>query len=382
MGLRHNFKSSTVYTEAQLGDPKFTKEHGLAASIMDYISVNLNLENESQGQLISGSLGPWDYWVIEYGYKQFDQAREKDELARIASRSDEPLLAYGTDEDNSFGIDPDVNTWDLGSDTLAFAKKRIGLSTELINRLQNRTFLPGEPYHILRRQTNSALGQLARAVEFTSKYIGGISYNRDHAGTSRLNMVPISADRQREALKLLEQHIFSMDALTFRPEFLARLTSDRTDYYDMSMPTYNPNQTMLAVQRIALARMTSPGVAQNILEAAEKQTDPRQVFKLSELYDTLQSAIWAEVRGTREPSNIRRNLQREHLRSMVNVLLRATPSMPDDARSLIRENTRQLRAQLNNALARQLSRETRAHFSECIAIIDESLKASLQRTTY
>jgi len=382
LGLRHNFKASAAYTEAQLQDPEFTKKNGLANSVMDYVPVNLPLEGQKRGQLMSGALGPYDYWVIEYGYSQFDAAKEADALMKIAGRSDDPLLVYATDEDNMFGIDPYVNVYDLGSDTLAYAAKRIQLSAELIKRLQNRTFKPGEPYHILRRRTMNALSQVARAVPFAYKHIGGVSYNRDHAGTSRTNMTPVSADRQREALRLLEKQIFSMDSFKFTPEFLSRMTSDRVDFND-SRPTYSPSQTMLNIQRTALARMMSTSVAQNILDAAEKQPNAKQVFKLSELYDTLQSAIWAELKGTKEPSAIRRSLQREHLRGMISILLKATPNMPDDARSLIRENMRQLQSQLRSTVAiRSLSRETKAHFNECIALLDDSFKASLERTTF
>jgi hypothetical protein len=56
--------------------------------------------------------------------------------------------------------------------------------------------------------------------------------------------------------------------------------------------------------------------------------------------------------------------------------------MPDDARNLTRENMRQLKSQLQSALARTASRETRAHYNECIALIDDSFKASLQRATF
>ncbi|MCL1893723.1 MAG: zinc-dependent metalloprotease [Holophagaceae bacterium] len=385
LGLRHNFKASTAYTDAQINDPEFTKKNGMAASIMEYTPMNLTLEGEKRGQLISNAIGPWDYWVIEYGYKPFSASSEADELARIAGRSDDPLLIYGTDEDNMFGLDPEVNTYDLGSNPLAFAKKRIQLSAELVQKLQKRTFKAGEPYHILRRQTSRAINQVYTPALMATKYIGGISYNRDHAGTNRLNYVPIPADRQREALQLLEKQIFSMDAFTFKPEFLSRFTYDRTDIGDAfgSSINYSPNQHILSLQKAVLSSILAPSVAQRILDASEKQTDSKQVFKLSELYDTLQSAIWAELRGIKEPTSTRRALQREHLRGMINILLRATPFTPDDARSLVREKLRQLQTQLRNTVAtRQLSRETKAHFNECIALLDDSFKASLQRTTF
>ena len=68
------------------------------------------------------TLGPYDYWAIEYGYKEIAPDQEKRELARIAARSSEPLLAYATDEDASFAIDPEANQSDLGGDPLEFAR--------------------------------------------------------------------------------------------------------------------------------------------------------------------------------------------------------------------------------------------------------------------
>ncbi len=41
LGLRHNFRSSRVYTDAQLSDPEFTRQNGLAGSVMEYAPINL-----------------------------------------------------------------------------------------------------------------------------------------------------------------------------------------------------------------------------------------------------------------------------------------------------------------------------------------------------
>ena len=114
LGLRHNFRASTIYTEAQLIDPEFTKKNGIAGSVMEYNPWNISLRNEKQGEYQMSTLGPYDYWAIEYGYKEVDRAQEAAELDRIASRSSEPLLAYSTDEDVAyFAVDPAVNQGDL-----------------------------------------------------------------------------------------------------------------------------------------------------------------------------------------------------------------------------------------------------------------------------
>ena len=47
LGLRHNFRASRAYTEAQLSDPEFTRAHGTAGSVMEYNAVNLPRPGEA-----------------------------------------------------------------------------------------------------------------------------------------------------------------------------------------------------------------------------------------------------------------------------------------------------------------------------------------------
>ena len=65
---------------------------------MDYLPVNYAAKDEPQGDYFSQTIGPYDYWAIEYGYKPFSTG-ETDELKKIASRCTEPALAYATDSD-------------------------------------------------------------------------------------------------------------------------------------------------------------------------------------------------------------------------------------------------------------------------------------------
>ena len=90
---------------------------------MDYIPTNIAARGSKQGEYHQSTLGPYDYWAIEYAYKPISAATveaEEPELRKIASRAAEPQLAYDTDEDAGFGpgldMDPVVNRFDLGTD--------------------------------------------------------------------------------------------------------------------------------------------------------------------------------------------------------------------------------------------------------------------------
>ena len=81
LGLRHNFRASTVYTEAQLEDRDFTEKNGISGSVMEYNPWNLAVKGEKQGEYQMSTLGPYDYWAIEYAYREIPADREAAELA-------------------------------------------------------------------------------------------------------------------------------------------------------------------------------------------------------------------------------------------------------------------------------------------------------------
>jgi hypothetical protein len=119
--------------------------------------------------------------------------------------------------------------------------------------------------------------------------------------------------------------------------------------------------------------MSDP-VARRIGDAQNMSSRPRELLTLAQLYGTLQHAVWSELYSGREITPMRRNLQREHLRRLVQTLLRPSSPTLADERSLQRENAIALRAAIQQALGRGLlSVESRAHLRESAASIDDAL---------
>ena len=382
LGLRHNFRASSVYDLKQVQDPEFTKKNGVVASIMEYMPFNIALTGEKQGEFVNSTIGPYDYWAIEYAYREFDPADEREGLAKIAALSTEPWLAYGTDDDAGggpvVGMDPEVNRFDLGSDPLEYYKKRMKLTRELWDRLQAMQLKPGESYERLTRGFASGLNQIGLVAPLAAKYVGGVRHLRDHAGTGRPLYEPTPVAKQREALALITADFLQVESFRFKPEFVSRLAIDQFDRPrnpDVSIAT-----TVLNVQKGVLDVLLADGVAARLLDSREKVAERSRVLALSELYDTLQGAIWSEVRSAQDISPMRRNLQREHLRRLVATLVRPSSTTPADARALQRENAIALQRDLRAALSRGgLSKEVRAHLSESVDTLGEALKAGMLR---
>src|SRR5205814_1073991 len=140
LGLRHNYKGSAMLKNEQLHDTNITRKQGLVGSVMDYAPINLAPKGVKQGDYFSTTIGPYDYWSIEYAYMPLSGSTEGEveKLQEIAKRGAQPGLDYATDEDLYAGADPLVNMWDLGADPMQFAKDRILLAEELIKDMADR----------------------------------------------------------------------------------------------------------------------------------------------------------------------------------------------------------------------------------------------------
>jgi len=387
LGFRHNFRSSTIYSLKQIQDPAFTKVNGLAGSVMDYNPFNLAVNGDKQGEYVMSTLGPYDYLAVEYAYKTLDGKTEKADLAKIAARATtEPLLAYATDEDaggNVGGMDPEVNRFDMAGDPLEYYKKRMQLTRELWNRIQNLKLNDGESYERLTRSFNSGFRSLAQIAPLAAKYVGGVKHLRDRAGTNHPLYEPTSAAKQREALKLITDGMFKADSFKLKPEFVSRLAIDHfqreggpggSGSADISIA-----RSVLNLQRGVLDILMADNVAQRLIDSQEKVAQPESLLKLSDLYDNLQGAIWSELRTGGDISAMRRNLQREHLKRVSAALLKASGNTPADARSLQRENAIALSNQIRSSVGKPMSKEAKAHLSESLNTLNEALKAPMQR---
>ena len=386
LGLRHNFRASRAYTEAQLSDPDFTRAHGTAASVMEYSAVNLPAPGRDGGMPFQTALGPYDYWAIEYAYKPMPAGSEAEaeriELQRIAARSSEPLLAFGTDEDNAFGIDPETIQLDLGSDPIAFASKRLEIARDLFMRQETRTLSPQRDYAVLRRSLAYAIADVTRAVATLARQIGGVRTLRDFPGSGREPLQPVDAAVQRQALDLIAGAVLASGRLEISPALQRRLVPDFLEREEFSLPTdYAVPQRLLELQRAVLGYLMSDTIAARILDSVGKFDRPADAFQLSELYARLNGEVWSELGRPQAIAAPRRELQREHVNRLAAALLRPSPQARADARALARVQARELLTRLESSLRRHgaLDAETAAHLADAADTLRLALAAPIQR---
>ncbi|MDH3286028.1 MAG: zinc-dependent metalloprotease, partial [Acidobacteriota bacterium] len=377
----------------------YTGTHGVAVSVMDYNPVNVSSDPKKQGHFWNKVVGDYDIWAIEYAYSEGNEAMDAEmaRLASIAKRAPEPLLAYGTDEDarfGSFAVDPRTNTWDLGSDPLAYAKERSALVARVQPDLERRLIREGDGYQRLRAAYGSLLFERSRSIFPALRTIGGLYMVRDHKGDpgARPPFMPIPAERQREALSLVVEQALSEGAWTFDAETLNKLQPDRWSHWGRSRspdPTFPVHAFVASTQATIVSQLLDPVRLSRMLDNELRVRSGREVFTMAEMFEALDGAIWSELgaldsrasSGVRSINSFRRSLQRIHVDRLTAMLLRTASGprqIPEDARSLARWSLTRLSRRLTSLMPDAgADTATRAHLLETAARIERALDASI-----
>jgi hypothetical protein len=398
LGLRHNFHSSSMLAPNELHNRAITQEKGLVGSVMDYCPPNIAPAGVAQGDYYTLAVGPYDLWAIEYGYAAIPARTPEGELpalCRIAARASAPELAYGTDEESDFGadprsVDPLITRFDLSRDPLTWAEQQIRLSRELLGRLESRVPASGKSYTEVRRKFARLLGYQLGMMGVVSKQIGGIHTSRSFKGDpgAELPMKPVPAAEQRRAMAMIEKYLFDTRAFQFSPSLLNKLARETNWHWGIdvgqminSSTDYPLREHVLATQRAVLARVTHPVLLSRLANNEMRVTTVSDALTLPELLGRLTRSVWSEVgaTGAAQPiAPMRRSLQREHLNTLIGLMLQPAPGTPEDARTLAWSELSALRARLvASQKTPPADAYTRAHLAESAVRIAKALDARM-----
>ncbi len=392
LGLRHNFRGSTLLPPQQMNNTEITRAKGLTTSVMDYIPPNIAPQGTKQGDYFPNMVGVYDDWAIKYGYvptQATSPIAEKPILQEIADQSSKPELSYSTDED-VYDLDPTADAWDNSSNVLLYSRWQLDNSRLMWERLNKRFPVAGESYSDLSDRFSTVLGSYFQQIYYTSKYIGGQSFHRvkpNEASSSkdkqqRLPFEAVPVEEQRQALETLQKYMFAEDALNFSPELLNKLAPSRWRHWGTSPRVgrldYPISELILFMQSSVLRDLLSADRLFR-LKDIELKTQQGEALTLPELFDTLQSGIWTEVLKPKgEPlkiTSMRRGLQREYLDLLSSMVLRKK-YVPEDARTLAWYKLGQLDDKLKQV--NSSDEYTKAHILETRDRIDKILNAPLR----
>jgi hypothetical protein len=376
LGLRHNFEGSTAYSYAQLHDPAFTHAHGTTGSVMDYTPANIAAPGERQADYFPTRLGVYDYWAIEYGYRTFPNIRssadESIPLSRIAARSTEPGLAYGTDEDATpSSIDPRIQAFDLSSDPLAYVKEQLLVDDDVASRLMHRYPGDNRSFQDIRAELATVLNDELNSAVLATKYVGGIYTSRAHRDErgAPLPFESVPRAQQRRAFDLVDRYVLSSRAFRFSPELLNAAAPTRYGVHwganGVRRADFPIREVIAELQDDAIAEMFSPVNLGRIADQELKVRKPGDTMTLADLFAWTNAAIYDDL-GQSSIAPTHRELQRRFADLQMEIV--ALPSafadqldLPRETQSLARYNLMRLAARLGGAVKAARDEGTRAH---------------------
>lgn len=331
LGLRHNFKASSIYSLQQINSEEVKGKKPFTGSVMDYIPVNINMQDgKLQGDFCMTDIGAYDFWAIEYGYTFGDP---KEVLKRVA----EPELVYGTDED-TVGPDPRARRYDFSSNPLDFANSRMKLVGYHRERILAKFVKDGQSWARARRGYNITLNEQTSMLSMMSSWVGSSLVSRDRKGdpNARTPVTVVPAAQQRAALEFIVNNAFKDEAFGLTPELLSFMTvdkwADEGGMRDLSAePTWEVHDRVMGIQASALTMIMNPTTLKRVYDSEFRVASDQDALTLPEVMETMTNAIWTEFKAgdksgsftARKPkvSSLRRNLQREYVERLIDLAM-------------------------------------------------------------
>jgi len=373
MGLNHNMKASQMLSPAEVNNTEITHKIGLQGSVMDYPAINVALDHSKQGDYYTTKAGPYDLWAIEYGYTQCDASQEESVLSKIASRSNDPQLAFGNDADDmrtpgGGGIDPRVMINDLTNDMVGYSEERFKLVNKLMGKLKDKYSKPGRSYAELRSRYGILNGQRFSMAAGVSRYIGGVYVDRSFVGqgSTAKPFTPVSVAYQKKATAVLGKYLFAPDAFDADAPLFPYLQAQRRGFsFFGGTEDPKPQNTVLALQTGVLAQVFSA----NALQRMNTTSLYGNTYSVADVMSDFTKNIFdADKAGA--VNLYRQNIQTLYVKAMIGIS-NSTMGYDDASKAAAYSTLKKIRSLLATTVSP--NEQTRAHRASLNFMIDKAL---------
>ena len=372
LGLPHNMKASDAYPTDSLRSATFTQKNGIAATIMDYARFNYVAQPGDKGVRFIRQLGPYDDYVINWGYRYLPDARNaNDEIPTLSKWIDEkagnPIYRFGAGE----SFDPESQTENIGDDPIKASTYGVKNLKLVAPKLYDWTAGETNNYDDLEELYGELTGSFSRYIGHVVTNVGGVNETRLKPNQKINIYSPVSAKEQSESVDWLLKNAFSSLDWLNQPKIINNI--HHANYIE----------TIRSLQVRHLNALLSPDRLMRLVENEVKGVD----YTAENMIAQLQKGVFSEVATGSKIDIYRRNLQKAYIERMA-YLLEDQPASPvparanatpininqSDVRSIVRAYLLKLQQQLKSASAKHVNDLTRFHMDDSIERIENALK--------
>ena len=376
LGLRHNYGSSATVPVEKLRDKKWVEEHGHTPSIMDYARFNYVAQPEDNisEKGLFPRIGDYDKWAIEWGYRWMPDLKtteqEKEYLNKwtIVNISKDSRLAFGTETDPN---DPRQQNEDLGDNAMLASAYGIKNLKRILPNLLEWTKQSNEGYANAKTMYTELTNQFGRYMGHVTKNIGGITTTPRMVEEQATVFEFVPETKQKEAMQFLHQQLFTT------PKWLL-------DKKLFSLAGAGDMDVISSLQSQVLGRLISGTTITKLLQF--EAFDVVQAYTATEMLNDLKKGIWSELPARKAVDIYRRNLQKNYVEKLVNLINPAQPlgtpnpfavaaglSKTNDALSIVKGHAKALAAEIKMVLPSTKDASTKLHLQD----VHDRLNAAL-----
>ena len=305
LGLRHNFKASTLYSLDDMNDPEKTDETGIVASVMDYTPTNIVPKGMKQGDYYSHDDRP----LRHLGHRIRLQAARGRHAGRRAGRAEEdrrPQRRAGPGvrhrrrhpRHRPRSASATASTWATTRWTTPSSRRSWSPRAVPGRRRrhdQGRRRLPAGPPGV-RHAAGAARPGRCSSPRATSAACTSAAATRA-TKAPKPPFVVVRPSKQREALTLLEEQVFSDKPFSSRRSctttWLRRTgTTGARDRRARRLPGARRDRDVAGPDPEPAALAAHAGAAARRRAEGRRRSD---AFTTAELIERLTKAIFAEV---------------------------------------------------------------------------------------
>ena len=371
LGFPHNMKGSSMYPVDSIRSKTWVAKMGHSPSIMDYARFNYIAQPEDGiplGDLVP-KVGPYDTFAVKWGYTPIAGAKkpedEKTTLDTWARMQDTvPWYRYGGGQ-----VDPGEQSEAIG-DADAVKSTRLGFKN--LRRIVDlvvpaSTTDKTADYSLLRATYSGVLGQWATEAQHVTRVVGGLDKQEKAVSQSGPVWTMVPRARQKDAVKFLNDEVFTTPTAMIKPDILRKIESDG-----------NINRVSGAQAR-TLSALVQNAKLQRMVEFEAMTTNKGEVYSLGEMLTDLRKGLFSEIYSGKPIDAYRRRLQATYLEAMASKI-KPPAANPQEAalaaafgqavvntrdfRPLLKDEMRTLDRELAAAVGRASDRTTRAHLMD------------------
>lgn len=370
LGLPHNFGSSNAYPVDSLRSAEFTAKMGTAPSIMDYARFNYVAQPEDKGVALMPNIGEYDKYAISWGYRPILGANSPDDeiptLRKwIEDKKGDPLYRYGRQGNNN---DYTAQSEDLGDDAMKASAYGIANLKRIMNNVRDWTYVQGSDYTELGEMYGEVRSQFNRYMGHVRRYVGGVKEDYKTADQDGLVYTHAPKAKQKEAVKFLNDELFSTPMWMLDNEILGRLQD------------YGAVEAMRSLQVSTLNDLLGWGKLGRVIE--NSALNGNNAYSIIDLTADIRNGIWSELRTGKAIDTYRRNLQRAHIERLGELLTEDEPNTrfgdsvdasQSDIRAIARAELKRLQASIKAAIPRTSDSMSKIHLEDALERVNNTL---------